>query len=101
MAVIRKRVKLYPRFIELYESGMSDYEIASELVCASSTVMRWRKDNGLPANCSHHRRSLLKPHAEQIKALRESGATYDQIASQVGASGDGVRKFCCKMGIST
>ena len=98
MAVIRKRVKLYPKFIEMYNAGMSDYEIASELGYTSGSIARWRKNHGLPSHYPQHRRSTLKPHTNEIIAMRKDGMTFDLIAAKVGASKNGVRKFYAKIG---
>ena len=100
MAVIRRREYLYPKFIEMYNAGMSDYDIASELGYTSGSIARWRNEYGLPCHSTQWKRSKLKPHKDEIIAMRKDGMTFDQIAAKVGATKNGVRKFYRKLGIS-
>ncbi len=42
----------YEKVRELYDQGMTDREIAEGAHCGQSTVSKWRKQNGLPANAA-------------------------------------------------
>ena len=38
------------RMFDLYDSGLTDPEIAAEIGCHKNSVLRWRRRNGLEAN---------------------------------------------------
>lgn len=93
MAVIRLRDKYYHEFMNLYNAGLNDHEIAKELgIVYPSTICEWRRRLGLPANINH-RPSKTEPHADRIIGLRALGLYHKDIADVIGVSTSAVQKF--------
>lgn len=98
--------------LELYERGWPDWKIAAEIakrnggVCDESTVERWRKSRGIPANCKAgsedwyilNRPGAIEKRAEVMR-LVEIGCTDKEAAEIMQVT---VNAFEClrrKMGL--
>lgn len=67
----------------LYDQGLSDMQIAEQMnICPATVIVHLRKAGRI-------QRQVLKPYAERnaaIVKMRESGATYRQIAETLGVT---------------
>ncbi len=67
------------RFRELYESGLHDGEIAAEIGVTRYTVIRWRKEQGLPSKHGRGGQILYdtpEEHKEAAAAQRKQHREY-------------------------
>lgn len=79
-----KRKIIFTEAKPLYESGMSDAEIARALGVAQSSVYSWRIRNHLPAN--HISRAEQKVDYGKVHLLYDQGFTDREISETVGCS---------------
>lgn len=63
----------------LYKEGLNDAEIARRLIVDTSTILRWRKKNNLPANT--RRGGAKRPPQEPPKPKQTEGICNDKIAN--------------------
>ena len=64
-------IKHNPRVLDLYQSGLSDYEIAAELGVSPSGIRYWRSQRGLSSQHSVNKvpmEQVLDP--DQCEAMR-------------------------------
>ena len=81
--------------LELYEDGLSDYEIANRLDCSASTVQRRRANElGLDPNGDGGReRGDVSFDAETFDQLYDSGHTDSEMAAELDVSAAAVGQY--------
>ncbi|MFT4923478.1 MAG: ribonucleoside-diphosphate reductase alpha chain, partial [Haloarculaceae archaeon] len=81
--------------LDLYEEGLSDYEIAERLDCSASTVQRRRANElGLDPNGSGGRdRGDVSFDRDEFERLHRSGRTDGEIADELGVHATTVGQY--------
>jgi len=92
MPVLRKHEKYCDDVRRLSEAGLSDSEIAEHFGVVTRTIANWRKRYCIPPAIMH-RRSKTEPYADTIIRMRESGALYHEIASEIGVHKSAISHF--------
>ena len=83
------------QIIEKYNEGLSFKEIASLFGYKSiANVTRKLYRNGI-----HIRAEKRDKRYEQVKRLRDNGATYDEVAEALGVEHSVVQKYCSRVGL--
>lgn len=66
---------------QLYDRGMRDIELQTQLGTTRNLIVQWRKDNGLPAN------RIVVWNEERARELHSNGATDAEIADELSKAG--------------
>jgi transposase-like protein len=74
------------KFMELYEKGLNDSEIAREIGCTKSCANKWRTDQKLPTK---YKRPFKYNLNGEFQALYNQGYTDWKIARKLGCT-DGI-----------
>lgn len=86
---------------EMYDSGMSQAEIAKEIGCCPKNVCRIMRSYAIPARSlsEAHRRYYISK--ERLQAMYEAGLSQTEIAKEIGCSTETVRILMREYCIST
>lgn len=72
------------KFLELYNNGVHEKEIAKELSVSTSTIRRWRLKYGLKPNNPNSNKYSFESTKDQIAKLHQEGLSDTQIADNIG-----------------
>lgn len=80
---------------DLYESGMTVQEVATELECSHTTVKQALDEHGIEVR----RKTFSEEEQRRIVKLYESGLTQQEVAEKIGCSLETVRQVRRKHGV--
>lgn len=79
------------RRMELYRKGLNDKEIGDRLFLTPTTIVYWRKKNGLHPNWA--RNNLTEQELEIMERMYRARASDSQIANEIGRCVSTVRSW--------
>lgn len=83
------------KFLELYNKGMNDSEIAREMGCNHATITMKRKTRNLPKNFKY----ISKIDKEELVELHRQGYTTIQLVKHFKVSDSQIQSKCAEWGI--
>ena len=91
----------YAHVRRLYDAGHSDAEIARQVGCYPSTVLEWRRVEGLPVNMVPSSPRGMGDLQREAVDLVKGGMTYRQTAAKLGVGVGVVSGACHRAGLKT
>ena len=87
----------HERRMVLYQKGLNDKEIGDRIFLTPTTIVYWRKKNGLRPN--RPRDTLTKQDLEIMERMYQARASDSQIAKEIGRCVSTIRSWRRRNGL--
>ena len=89
--------KYIDEFLNLYNQGLNDSQIAEQLGISYTTPRSWRIKMGLPKVFKYE----VKFDIDKFEELYDRGLNYSQIAKELGSSSSAIQNYASKNGYTS